>query len=350
MREVNSLSVHCPQRHLGCDWIGELSKVSCHLDIDSRNSGCHFVEMECVNKCGAKLPRVHLDQHEKEKCPKRKASLSSSPELLSALTTVSRLKDELREVKEEKDRLKVDLSLTKSCLQEVVAKVSSLESSVLRLNVKVQDGEMERNEQRSQLVMLKEALQKVTRVERHQMMNSLRIDKLTDGREKKEEEMKRSMLSLEKQSTPQPPIHFTLQNLYYYKDRDFHWQSEPFYSFPNKYKFILSIYPNGISKGKGTHLSLFISILGGEHDSELHWPFRGTVHVEIYNNSLSRWQSIKPVQFEDTDNIGYTGRPEGLNATNPGLGFSQWLKHTELLQDYCHKGMVKFKVDSIFRA
>jgi len=350
MREVNSLSIYCSQKHLGCDWTGELGKLSGHLNIGSRESGCDFVEVECTNKCGAKLLRARLSQHVEEMCPKGKASVVDNSRLRLALGAVSDLKKELQEVIEENKKLKGDLYLTQSQLKELTCKVSSLETSTLQLDIKVQDAEREKNEERSRIVRLEEMSQKVTRLERNQMKNSLKIEKFSEDRDKQEEKMKLSIVSLGKQCTPQPPIHFTLHNFYYYKDYDFHWQSEPFYSFPKKYKFMVSIYPNGISKGKGTYLSLFVSILGGEHDSELDWPFRGTVFVEIYNYTLKKWQSRKPVQFEDTDNIGFTGRPEGLNATNPGLGFSQWLRLTELQQDCCHKGMVKFKVENIIQA
>ena len=49
--------------------------------------------------------------------------------------------------------------------------------------------------------------------------------------------------------------------------------SAPFYTSRFGYKLCLRLYMNGDGSGKGTHLSLFLSIMKGEYDSLLQWPF-----------------------------------------------------------------------------
>jgi len=347
MREVNALTVYCPERFAGCDWAGELGKVSCHQNLTSRDSGCNFVKMECANKCGSMILRKDLQVHEKEECSKRYSSFSGNAELYSALDAITELKREVKKMNEEKKRLETDLSNSNFQLQKMQSKILSLEGTVMHLSQKVQAGEQDRAKVKMGMLQLEQDLQKVVQVERDQTLCSLKLAKLAADQAKLEEKATHTSLSVETRLTPLPPIHFVLHNYHYYKDSNFHWQSEPFYSAPLEYRFIVSIYPNGISKGKGSYLSLFISILGGQYDNELKWPFRGVVYIQIYNYSMSQWVERKPVAFEGTDSIGYTGKPEGFNSTNPGLGFPQWLRLSELEEDYCHKGMVKFKVENV---
>ena len=50
------------------------------------------------------------------------------------------------------------------------------------------------------------------------------------------------------------------------------------------YYMCININSNGSCGGKGTHVSVFTELLKGHYDSQLHWPFRGTVKVEQLNH------------------------------------------------------------------
>ena len=45
----------------------------------------------------------------------------------------------------------------------------------------------------------------------------------------------------------------------------------------------ISVVPNGNDEGKGSHVSVFIKLLEGPNDESLHWPFLGTVELELLN-------------------------------------------------------------------
>ena len=45
----------------------------------------------------------------------------------------------------------------------------------------------------------------------------------------------------------------------------------------------LGVFPGGNGEGRGTHVSLFVHLMRGDNDSELKWPFRGSVVVELLN-------------------------------------------------------------------
>ena len=344
MREVNGLEVYCPEKRMGCDWTGDLGKVDCHLNLGSRDSGCLFVEIECANRCGSMVLRKYLSKHESEKCPNRPVDSSNSAnsyiasEMRKEMNAMRRKMDAMRE---EKMTLEGDLSSTKSQLQNLKSKVVSLEASIIQLSMKVQESEQGKGNYQQRISSLEEVVQKVVRVEQKQMFISTQMNKL-------KEEFKHDVLLLENRMTPLPPFYFTLNYFeYFVQDKEFQWQSKSFYAFPRGFKFIASIYPNGTGRGIGRYLSLYVSIVGGEYDEELQWPFTGTVYVQIYNNSTGSWVTNNPVQFEESDSLSFTGKPEGLNASNPGLGCSPWLAKTELQEDYCCKGVVKFKVEKV---
>lgn len=61
--------------------------------------------------------------------------------------------------------------------------------------------------------------------------------------------------------------------------------SPPFFSGPRGYKMCIRLYINGDGQGKGTHLSVFFTILKGPYDAVLPWPFKQTVYLAILNQS-----------------------------------------------------------------
>ena len=66
----------------------------------------------------------------------------------------------------------------------------------------------------------------------------------------------------------------------FYKENDFCWYSDPFYSHPGGYKMIIAVYPNGRGTEMGTHLSIFVNIIRGEFDDQLEWPCNVVVTIE----------------------------------------------------------------------
>ena len=56
-------------------------------------------------------------------------------------------------------------------------------------------------------------------------------------------------------------------------------RSPPFYYFG--YKFRLGLHPNGNTRGKDTHLSLYFQLMKGECDAKLSWPFQGILKFKL---------------------------------------------------------------------
>ena len=74
-RTLNELQVYCYHREAGCDWVGELVRLSQHLNVypnisDDRMLGCRLAKLPC-EFCGDSIRRKDLLDHEKNKCLKR---------------------------------------------------------------------------------------------------------------------------------------------------------------------------------------------------------------------------------------------------------------------------------------
>ena len=72
--------------------------------------------------------------------------------------------------------------------------------------------------------------------------------------------------------------------------------SAPFYTSRHGYKLCLRLYMDGDGSGKGTHLSFFLTVMRGEFDSLLQWPFKQTVSLILLDQDRQRdiIQSFRP--------------------------------------------------------
>ena len=71
-RKINELKVYCPNKQHGCKAELKISEYDGHLSL--ANKGCSYVELDCPNKCLAKVFRGEMEVHTREKCPKRVVS------------------------------------------------------------------------------------------------------------------------------------------------------------------------------------------------------------------------------------------------------------------------------------
>ena len=61
--------------------------------------------------------------------------------------------------------------------------------------------------------------------------------------------------------------------------------SAPFYTSRFGYKLCLRLYLDGDGSGKGTHLSFFLTIMKGEYDALLQWPFAQMVTLMLIDQT-----------------------------------------------------------------
>lgn len=63
--KVAQLRIRCVYNVRGCLWVGELNTLKLHV------LSCQYVELECPLKCGSRVLRRSLPEHQSRICPKR---------------------------------------------------------------------------------------------------------------------------------------------------------------------------------------------------------------------------------------------------------------------------------------
>ena len=97
------------------------------------------------------------------------------------------------------------------------------------------------------------------------------------------------------------------------------YTSPSFYTRPNGYKMNIRIQARGSS---GEYISLFVEILEGLHDTNLKWPFTGSVKIELLNQLADEHHYVRRISFEMDAELGFT------------YGYSKFIHHHELRRKY----------------
>ena len=127
------------------------------------------------------------------------------------------------------------------------------------------------------------------------------------------------------------------------------WHSEPFYTHDKGYRVCLKVYASGNGNGKGTHLSVFLSVMKGSHDDELTWPPRGKFEIKLLNQiSDSRHYSVIVIYDNDTPAI-YTHQVLGSGIAQEAWGHPLFISNEDLLNtfttcQYVKDGCLYFQV------
>ena len=105
------------------------------------------------------------------------------------------------------------------------------------------------------------------------------------------------------------------------------WYSPPFDTGPGGYKMRLRVYANGYGIGAGTHVSVYVCLMRGEHDDQLKWPFQSGIVIQLLNQKRDQEHIVKLLCFIDDDESTARVTSSGKGI---GLGFSQFIAHTRV--------------------
>ena len=79
--------------------------------------------------------------------------------------------------------------------------------------------------------------------------------------------------------------------------------------------------------GEGTHVSVYASLMKGDNDDSLSWPFTGTVTFELLNQledkNHQKWTTTFPADNESSQRVVDGERGEGY-------GCPEFISHTDL--------------------
>ena len=273
VREVNALVVCCSQKELGCKWEGELGQLQSHLNpgvgVVSSNA-CGFVIVECPLRCGAQFERRLLQEHEMEMCPKQPIQMQVAT-LMRKFERITIENQQLRQEVEKMQKIhKEELNQVKEELNEVKKENDHLQ--VVNRDMQKMCGELKQEQNAVK-----------TEVSTQKAVQTLKLNDL---------EKKFSLFQSHTTPLPMPPFYFSVRNFNHYQSNDLVYRSEPFYSHPGGYKLSVSVDPNyGIDSFGDAQVSISVSILRGEYDDQLRWPFNGRITVQLYNRNTKRWSN-----------------------------------------------------------
>ncbi|KAL9981772.1 hypothetical protein ACROYT_G010519 [Oculina patagonica] len=302
-REILELDVKCNQHEWGCKWEGEYQNAKEHQDA------CEFVDMLCSYECGAKFQKRFFEKHVDKDCPKKiiicpycdDRHLREDRKLEYHVTEVCPKTKMTCEYEE--------IGCLHRCNREKIPKhqKSELINHVRMLYRVVKEQKTELQEIKTQL---KEQIdsnrtqeQRIEDLER--ITNSQLIWRIDDYQRKFKSAKCGEM------------------------DTIF---SPEFYTSRNGYRLMASACLNGDGKGKGTHLSVFISVVQGMYDSLLKWPFsyRTTFYLLDQNTDLEKRKhisfSVKPNVCPE--NEPFLGRPK--TSKNPSFGSGKFASHEDI--------------------
>ena len=284
-REMDDLETRCTKQSLGCQWVGELSSLQTHLDSDK---GCGYVEVQCSNKCGIITKRKELKAHLEQQCPLRKIQCQYChyENVYWKITTKHYGEcphyplpcpnkcgtTGIRRADMDNHRSRCELEPVECPFREAGCKVHVVRKEF--------DSHMSGNQQ-NHLIVLLGAFQETNREllksrreldENRKELNECRRElslKLLETRKTLEESKRKPA----KQMTLRgygDEVTFCMNDYSLYKHTGKAWQSPPFY-FGDGYKLCLAVYANGKGAGAGTHVSVELLQMKGEHDDKLTW-------------------------------------------------------------------------------
>ena len=301
-REVNALKIYCPNKPQSCVWQGELGQVEKHLnpEDESRENGCGFVITECRYKCGNRYQRQQITRHEKEECPNRPLEVQMAHLLSTLKLLATETKAEIEALRQESNA-KID-----AIKQESKAEIEIVKQENATLREKSQATEAE-------VLALKAQLKK--------------------------------QLKIHSPTAPVPPFYYSIYDYTHYKKNDLSLFSPSFYSYPGGYKMRLKVFPGGYSSGHYTHLSIFVSVLRGEYDDNLQWPFKGDILIELYNYTSKQWDYQKWIKIRDAEN----GERSINRFGSPGFGVYQFIQNSLLQKSYVYNpgGIIRYRVKEV---
>ena len=127
-----------------------------------------------------------------------------------------------------------------------------------------------------------------------------------------------------------PPVVFKVERFSIRKAKNERWTSPKFYSHPSGYRFCLSIDANGNAESKGSHISIYVKLVKSATDTQLTWPFRGELVIEVLNQLEDGAHFSKTILFDwkekDVRNCVATS-PE---ASGRGWGYHNFIPHSLL--------------------
>ena len=292
-RTINGMEIYCSNKSHGCSWQGEVRGLGDHLQRGEREGECQYTKVECTNKCGNKIERHLLKNHENEWCSNR--PIFDPVDITRRMDGVVKENEKLKATI---DRLSKLNSINTQNIAQLTQqlKTANTEITLLKQNLlSVAEGDVDISNLSKSLeikspsapvisilptVPIAVPVNLATPITNPSMDAHLRI----------------------------APYEFTFNNFARRCENPEMWFCRPFYSHAGGYKICLRVAPQGLGNGEGTHVSVHTYLMKGEYDDMLTWPFRGAVTVQLLNQIGSECHHEQTSDFNNRTPPQYSSR------------------------------------------
>lgn len=294
-RKVAQLRIRCVHNARGCLWVGELITLKLHV------MRCQYVELECPLKCGLRILRRSLPEHQGRTCPKRFYRCEFCLSFQGSYQQV------MREHQLSCER--VPIPCPNTCSQELRIQRGELSHHLSKCPLQPVDCEFSyagcnarpqrrllqihlEQEQTKHLSLVSTAMVGMMKQLKEREGELVRLSSAFAARGKELLVLRAEMVALRYDANKQGhlrydcPYHFTVPVRPDLKSEDRVFYSVPFHPAsksvaPDSYRFIVAVYANGIHGGWGSHLSLCVVTLDCAGVLQTIPSFRGEAEVAV---------------------------------------------------------------------
>ena len=352
-RLLNEYQVHCTNKKLDCQWVGELGELENHLNsnppLDKQLEGCQLTQVQCLH-CFQPIQRSDIGVHQNDQCLKRPFACEYCKDHDSTYEDVTtkhwpvcgsypvQCPNECSD--ETMERQSLNSHIANDCPLAVVDcdfKGVGCEVRLPRkdLATHLSDGLVAHvSLQTKQLMSLKEE---------NKQLKMLQVAKQLVDLKEENGQLKSQVATLTKElweyrtGTLLCPVELTMENFEQHKNDCDEWYSPPFYTHPKGYKMCLLVFAGGHSGGKDTHISVYIKLMKGVYDDQLKWPFRGKFTIQPLSQNGDE-KHLTNVVFDDTVSKSASSQVVDRERSMHGRGRSRFIPHAQLklyLQNDC---------------
>ena len=119
------------------------------------------------------------------------------------------------------------------------------------------------------------------------------------------------------------------------------WCSPAFYSHPSGYKMCLKV------SAYGSYLSVSVYLMQGKYDSDLKWPFRADLTVQLVNQENGE-NMTKMISFNDhTVNEAASRVPFYTKMATKGCTIRKFIASGDLRPKYLKNNSLRFRIPNI---
>ena len=268
-----SLKVKCQEAKAGCEWEGELRSLEEH------KSTCLYIPVPCPRECGAgHVLRGDLESHLRDDCSERDYDCPHCNETGRYRERVTSHLQHCLMVLTQYPNEGCEQEMCSSLVQFHMA--TDCEFTVLPCRYREHGcgAELPRRNMEAHENDYKLHLKTIAK------FTQSKISSLEDEVEelaKANTTLQNSVDKLERNMKAITSVNSSLQNhVITFKIADYQVKkvlnrvvnSPSFYTSPNGYHMKILVYPNGNGRGAGTHISVFVHLIEGDHDDTLSWP------------------------------------------------------------------------------